>query len=392
LLWFAAARLAGLACVTGWAWRIGRQPHDVLGLGWDARWYWRIAEYGYGTVIPSASQQGQFYNDLAFFPLYPALIRSVSTITPLDAVSAALLLSWTGAVLAAWGVYAVGELLHGRRTGIALVVLWGLLPHSVVLTMAYTEPLMTAFAAWALYAALTRRWLYAGGLAALAGLTRPSGFAVAAAVIVAATVAVGRCHWIRTDRDERSGAEPSHLSARSDGQPGGNRPRHKGRWLPWAGAAVAPMGWLGYVAWVGRQTGTPFGYFAVQERWGSRFDFGLEALNFTEHLILGSGRSPYYLTVAILVAAVVLLVLCVLDRQPLPLLVYSGVLLVVALGGTEYFQCKPRFLLPAFPLLFPAAAALARARPRTAAVAVVTLTGLSLCFGTYLVTVSPMAL
>ena len=52
--------------------------------------------------------------------------------------------------MAAWGVYAVGELLHGRRVGITLVAVWAVLPHAVILTMAYTEPLMTAFAAWAL--------------------------------------------------------------------------------------------------------------------------------------------------------------------------------------------------------------------------------------------------
>lgn len=31
-----------------------------------------------------------------------------------------------------------------------LVLLWGLLPHSVARAMAYTEPVLTAFAAWSL--------------------------------------------------------------------------------------------------------------------------------------------------------------------------------------------------------------------------------------------------
>ncbi|MBV7699119.1 DUF6415 family natural product biosynthesis protein [Streptomyces sp. TRM70350] len=56
--------------------------------------------------------------------------------------------------------------------------------------MGCTESLFTACAAWSLYAVLTGRWLTAATLAALAGLTRPTGIAVAAAVTVTALLAV----------------------------------------------------------------------------------------------------------------------------------------------------------------------------------------------------------
>jgi hypothetical protein len=49
---FLVARLAGVAALTLWAHRRGDHPRDLLGLGWDARWYHRIAEWGYGTFIP----------------------------------------------------------------------------------------------------------------------------------------------------------------------------------------------------------------------------------------------------------------------------------------------------------------------------------------------------
>jgi hypothetical protein len=58
-----------------------------------------------------------------------------------------------------------------------------------------------------------------------------------------------------------------------------------------------------------------------------------------------------------------LFVSCVRQRQPLPLLVYAGVVTVLALCASSYFGSKPRLLLPAFPLLLPLARALAR--PRT---------------------------
>jgi hypothetical protein len=179
---FAVARLAGIAVVTVWTHRRGQHPRDVLGLKWDALWYHRIADWGYGTFIPSWYGPGLRYSDLAFFPLYPMTVRAVDDVLPVGSVASALLIAWVSAALAAWGVFAVVDHCYGRRTATALVLIWGLLPHAVVLSMAYTEPMMCALAAWALYATMTRRWLTAGVLSALAGLCRPNGIAVAAAV------------------------------------------------------------------------------------------------------------------------------------------------------------------------------------------------------------------
>jgi hypothetical protein len=84
----------------------------------------------------------------------------------------------------------------------------------------------------------------------------------------------------------------------------------------------------------------------------------------------------------------VLFALLVVDRAPLPLVVHSGVLLLIALGGSGFFESKPRFLLPAFPLLAVVARALvrtAKARPWHAAVVASALAGLSFVYGAYLV-------
>jgi hypothetical protein len=103
-------------------------------------------------------------------------------------------------------------------------------------------------------------------------------------------------------------------------------------------------------------------------------------------LVLAPDTLNAYVSVTLCAGAVILLVMALLDRLPLPLLVYSAVLVLIALGGANFFSCKPRFLLPAFPLLVPCAAALARARPRAPAVAVLTLTGFSLGYGAYVLT------
>lgn len=325
----------------------------MLGNSWDAGWYAGVARDGYGKVVQSPLP----HTDLAFFPLFPALERAVSAVLPISLISAGLLVAWLSAGAAAWGIYALGAHVYGRRAGTSLVVLWAVLPHAVVQTMAYTESLMTALAAWSLYAALTDRWIWSGCLALLAGLTRPNGIAVAAAVVCAAVAAL----WWRPE-------------ARRN-------PR------VWAVLPLAPLGWLGYVAWVGTRSGGPLGYFKVQRDWGTRFDFGRFALAYIGRLILEGGRLFEYVVAAVLVAAVVALLLLVLDRPPLPLLVYTSVLVVIALGGSHYFASKPRFLLPAFPLLLPAAIAISRARPRTGAVLVGGLAAFSFAYGVHLLMV-----
>ncbi|MGX8906970.1 hypothetical protein ACR820_17435 [Streptomyces netropsis] len=356
---YAAARLTGMSVMAGWAWWTGRHPRGLLGHSWDGIWYAAIARNGYGLSVPSSHSPGVVFNDLAFFPLFPGLVRLVAALLPVGVVSAGLIVAWAAAGVAAWGIYAVGERLHGQRVGTLLVLLWGLLPHAIVQSMAYTETLMTAFAAWALFAAITGRPLWAGALALLAGLSRPNAIAVAAAVALTAVLAVCR------------------------------DPRARADWRVWAGAVLAPLGWCGYVSWAGwRFGGGPLGYFEVQRLWGSRFDFGADAWRFIRHLFVARDYMAYYMTVAVLAVALIALVLLALDRPPTAVLVYALVLVVIAVGGSSYFASKPRFLLPAFPLLLPAAVAMARARPRTVVVTIGALAGLSFFYGTYLLTVA----
>ncbi|MBH5336149.1 hypothetical protein IHE55_15690 [Streptomyces pactum] len=501
---YAAVRLTATGCMAVWAWHIGKHPRTLLGHSWDAVWYAGIARDGYDPASPSP---GRALSDLAFFPLFPGLARAVATVTPLGTVSAGLVVAWIAAGAAAWGIHAVGRLLYGDRAAVCLVALWALLPHGIVQSMAYTEPVLTALAAWALYALLTGRWLWAGSLALLAGVCRPNGIAVAAAVcccaaatalgpvaarrrragprhrasapragtwrtavwrtearrtVPAARGTTGTCATAGTGAAAGTGEEitrpdiarpadtgpgdpgPENAETRDAGPAGagpeGTGPRHPGepgteergtterdtgpeagggapgpagatrapagpgtagppgaerrpsRRRIWCAAVLAPLGWLGYIGWVGLRRGGPLGYFRVQAEWGSHFDFGRDTLMSVRHLLTGRDVLADYMTLAVLGAALVLLALLVLDRPPAALLVYTLVLVVIAYGGANYFASKPRFLLPAFPLLIPAALAMARARPRTVVVTTVALTGLCSLYGTYLLTVAPVPL
>ncbi|MFF8383436.1 hypothetical protein ACF053_07255 [Streptomyces kanasensis] len=335
---------------------------------YDAVYYTHIADHGYAAPMTDAcTVQGPLCK-YAFFPLYPALIRGGSVVLPLPSSQVAWGVAVTAALLAAWGVYAVVERVAGRRAAVVATVLWGIAPHAMVESMAYTEPVFTALCAWALYGALSHRWVTAGVLASLAGLTRPSGSAVVAAVVLAALWAL-----FIARRTPPEGTPPADRT---------------GPLL--AAVLVAPLGWFAWFAWVGYRAGDWRGYFEVQEKWGSTFDGGVFTLHRLADVFL---KLPLNLNTAVgaatVVAAMVTFVICVQQRQPVVLLVYAGMLLLIAVGGAGYFHSKARFLLPAFPLLIPAAKALASARPATMYTLLGTAVAVSTAYGVHLMLVWP---
>ena len=334
--WFAAVRVVGLVVLAVWCAAEARSPHQLLSARWDSLWYSDIAQHGYHRVVhvaASSAHGAATHSDLAFFPLLPWLEREISAVTGLAPPDAGLAVSAVASLFAAWGIHAVADRVAGRRPATVLVVLWAVLPIGILMSMAYTEALFTALAAWALHGLLRGRWLQAGLLTSLAGLTRPSGAALIAAVWVCAAVAL--------------------------------RERRDGRARILAGALLAPVGLLAYVG----RVGGPAAYLRVQGGWGNGFDGGWAYGRFIWRQLSGSG---FWAGVGLLVFVGLVLwaySCCVKQRLPLALLVYTGVTVAMALGAQAYFNSKPRLLLPAFPLLLPLAVHLAGRRPaRTAAV------------------------
>ncbi|MER5890413.1 hypothetical protein ABT160_41855 [Streptomyces sp. NPDC001941] len=329
LLGYAAVRLVGLAVFAVWAAVAGKDGFHLLKGRWDAVWYVRIAEHGYGYEI--RLPHGDLHSDLAFFPLLPALERGLAAVSPLDAATAGMVLAWLASLAAAWGIYAVGTHVAGRRAGIALAALWGVYPTAFVQQMGYTESLFTALAAWSLYALLRDRWIVAGLLCVLAGLTRPSAAALIAAIGVTAIV--------RTARGRLT-------------------------WRVVAGTLLAPLGWLGYVVFVAVRQGSPTAYFEVQAGWGNSIDGGVALARFVWHNLTGGNPLAGVGLVAALALLAWVVLLCVRRRQPVPVLVFTVATVVVSLVGAAYFGSRPRLIMPAFPLLLPAAQALVRLRAR----------------------------
>lgn len=355
LAWPAIALYAGTRVLTITVLAIW-SGHSREGLGkvlsdFDGTHYALIADRGYDAVAGG--------KELAFFPLYPMAIRALGWISPLTTVQNALLIGFLASLAAAWGIYAVGSFVADRRTGILLAGLWGVVPHALVQSMAYTEAIFTAFAAWTLLAVLRRQWVIAGVLTVFAGLTRSAALALIAVVMLAAIVAIVR---------------------RRDG------------WRPWAAVIAAPLGWLAYVAWVGTQTGRVDGWFHIQSTvWNTRWDFGVSAVRNAFNTLTRASALDYAMVSFVLACAVLLLVISVIDRQPWQLILFNALILLSAVGASNYYNAKARLILPAFALLLPVARALARAQAAKAVLIFGFLAAISAYFAGYLAFVWPLS-
>ena len=238
-------------------WRGWVSPIDPL-LSWDARWYILLAGSGTGGPPGAVDPNGVPYElRLMFFPLYPALARPLTFLPFVSPTAASLVVSLIAAVAAAWGIFAIGRKLHGDRFGVMLVALWAVVPAALTQNGAFSESLFTALAAWALLAVLNERWLTAGLLAGLSGLSRPTAAALILAVGLAALVAAIQ---------------------------------RRGGWRPYAAMLLAPAGLLGYLAYASAKLGGVGEYFKIhRETFGAFFDFGKSHWEVVKGIVIGIG-------------------------------------------------------------------------------------------------------
>lgn len=213
---------------------------------WDAHWYVAVAQYGY----PSSPDPLPGHSELrlAFFPLFPLLLRPLAgsgrvTILAATAVGAAFGLAATMAVahLARAIALAAGcDDRTARRTALRSAALFACFPGSVVLSLAYTEGVTILLSAGCLLALLRRRWLLAGLCAGLASAARPNALALALA-----------CAWASYDAI-----------------------RQRREWRSLAAPLLAPAGFLAYLAYLQVHVGDWHVWSEIEARaWHQRIDF-----------------------------------------------------------------------------------------------------------------------
>jgi hypothetical protein len=297
---------------------------NLMTWAFDGSFYERIAEHGYASTV--------WY---PWFPGLPMAMDAIAWIPGIGVARAGVIVTAVAGLAAAWGLMRLGTLLTGdRRISLLMVALWAVAPAALVLSMTYAEALFSALAVWALVAVYERRWLLAAILTLLAGTVHSTAVALIAAVAVAALVAI-----VRT--------------------------RFRGSWRPLVAVAIAPLGVLGYWAYLGLSQGGLDAWFADEKSDHMQFDWGAGTLS-TMRASLLELTSPFpLLVVLVLITGVILTGWTLTERLPAYLKVYTLGVLVLALGpgvGAHYIQSKPRFLLPSFLLALPLARMLAPQR------------------------------
>jgi Gpi18-like mannosyltransferase len=154
----------------------GGWPYRLLGVWerFDTLWYIHIAAHGYDR--PEA---------VVFFPLYPLLIRILSPLLQ-SPLAASLLISTISVFFLVWGFQKLIELDLPGETVRRALILFAVWPSSFILFAGYPESLLIALMIWSVYFARRERWLRAGLLGLLAGLTKAVGVCVVIPLIVIA--------------------------------------------------------------------------------------------------------------------------------------------------------------------------------------------------------------
>jgi hypothetical protein len=232
---------------------------------WDASWYLVIAHYGYRPDLGAFTASRD-----AFFPLYPFGLRSLGWLG-MPLIAAGVLISLLALALALYGIHRLTTLeLAGvarRRPGASrplsggshdadvarlAVIVTAFAPMAFFLSAVYSEALYLALSVALFYAARRGRFALVGVLAALAGATRSTGIVLLLPALIL---------YLYGPREDR---RPDRPLAR------GLSPRYRVRkdvlWL-----ALAPVGLLLYVSYLGLAGGDALAPFHAQDVWGRHF-------------------------------------------------------------------------------------------------------------------------
>jgi hypothetical protein len=129
---------------------------------WDAVHYLDIAARGY------------YGTDMAFFPLYPALIHVLGTLVSSDLI-AGLLISNIAFFFGLLFFYKLVEHALDRSDAVRAIFYVSIFPTAVFFSAVYTESLFFALTVASFYYIRERHWIVAGLLGGLAALTRVEG-------------------------------------------------------------------------------------------------------------------------------------------------------------------------------------------------------------------------
>ena len=336
----AAAMVVVWMCV-----RPGVRPGNLFA-SWDGGWYTDLALHGYGPR-PVGGPIFHSLQHLAFLPGAPYLARAVSEVTPLGVIEAGVVVSILCTCAAGVLLWRLLEPRFGADTASIALALLVFSPHAFVLSMFYTDAPMLLSVVLTFHWLHRRQWAAAGAAAFIGGLIRPNAFVLVIPCVIEA------------------------VQARRRGEAAG--------WRPFVAAVVAPLGFVAWLVYSARRTGSLLGYFDMQDAgWGSRIDGGGSTLEALGRLVTGSSldATEAVSSIVFIVLGLGGLVLAWRARVPLSWFAYAAATVLLVFVNARQTS-GPRFLITAFPLFVGWASVLpSRVRPALVGASAVVMAGL----------------
>jgi len=284
---------------------------------WDSVWFVRAATHGY----PSQLQVHHGHvaaNTIAFFPVFPLLIRGLADVTSIPPAATAIAISGITGLTSVLAVGMLARHFAGSEKATRAALLFVVFPGTFAFDMAYSEGVVITLVALGLLALLRRQWWLAGVLGLVATATSP----VALAFVVSCAWCSGRA--ILRDRTWRSLAAP----------------------------LLAPVGFVAYMLYLWAHTGHLTAWRLTElGGWKSYPSVAYPVHILTTFLFdpvrpTLTGQILFAGTVVTVVAAVV----AVKERQPAPVLIY-GLLTAALVAVSAPVGLRPRMIMVAFPLI-----------------------------------------
>ncbi len=134
---------------------------------WDSGWYLNIISKGY-TYIPDKE------SSVAFFPLYPMIIKVISAITSHPKI-VGFIVSNIALLIACYYLYKLVQVEYDQSTATQTIILMLIAPVSFFFSIMYTEGLFLALTISAFYYARKKNWLVASIIGFFVALTKVTG-------------------------------------------------------------------------------------------------------------------------------------------------------------------------------------------------------------------------
>jgi hypothetical protein len=313
---------------------------------WDGGWYLHIVSHGYDTQLHPV---GAYLPSVAFFPLLPLLVKATAFVTGLKALHAGILTVFVIGAIASVCVWLFVRRLTDGPTADRATALWCFFPGAITLSLIYSEGLLVILAVVCLYALMRQRWLVAGVAALLAGAAAPEGLALFGACAWAAGAALLHRPRMPTPVGVGPGArattELPETSVVTRGR-GGGRP-----WLALAAPALAPLGFLAYMAYLWRRTGDiTYWYWAEKSFWNGRFNPWTSTFGRVEQAFHMPGIPDYLVPTICLFVLVVAAVMLWQWKPPAVVTIYAALVMAFVISSGT-LGVRPRFFIAAFPFV-----------------------------------------